>query len=77
MYELDTVPGMVSIPPSGRAAIIAAGPTFPRSWKAGGGRSLLLTGHVDTVALGDNMWSNRPLARKSTMAGCTAWAPLT
>lgn len=27
---------------------------------AGGGRSLLLTGHMDTVALGDNVWSHPP-----------------
>ncbi|MEA3335092.1 MAG: M20/M25/M40 family metallo-hydrolase [Chloroflexota bacterium] len=26
----------------------------------GGGRSLLLTGHMDTVALGDNVWSRPP-----------------
>ena len=26
----------------------------------GGGRSLLLTGHVDTVALGDNVWTSPP-----------------
>ena len=26
----------------------------------GGGRSLLLTGHIDTVALGDNVWTSPP-----------------
>ena len=29
---------------------------------AGGGRSLLLTGHIDTVALGDNVWTHPPFA---------------
>jgi acetylornithine deacetylase len=28
----------------------------------GGGRSLLLSGHIDTVALGDNIWASPPFA---------------
>ena len=61
LYELDEVPGLLEHPDYWPGRDYANRPilcsTLPGK---GGGRSLLLTGHADTVVLGDNVWSKPP-----------------
>ena len=61
LYEPDQAPGLVKHPFYWPGREYRNRPnlcsTLPGS---GGGRSLLLTGHVDTVALGEAAWSHPP-----------------
>ena len=61
LYEPDTVPGLVDHPAfqPGRSYVDRPNVSSLLPGK-GGGRSLLLTGHIDTVALGDNVWQHPP-----------------
>ncbi len=59
MYEPDQVPGLVEHPEywpgrGNRPNVNSIRPGL------GGGRSLLITGHMDTVVLGENIWSHPP-----------------
>jgi acetylornithine deacetylase len=61
MYEPDKVPGMVEHPEWWPGRDYRNRPNVNSILPGrGGGRSLLLTGHVDTVTLGDNVWSHPP-----------------
>ncbi len=61
MYEPDQVPGMVEHPAFWPGRNYRGRPNLSSFLEGkGGGRSLLLTGHMDTVALGDNVWSKPP-----------------
>lgn len=61
MYEPDRVPGLTEHPSYWPGRNYRGRPNVSSRLKGkGGGRSLLLTGHVDTVALGDNAWSKHP-----------------
>jgi acetylornithine deacetylase len=61
MYEPDTVPGMVEHPEYWPGRSYRGRPNVNSILPGrGGGRSLLLTGHVDTVTLGDNVWTHPP-----------------
>jgi acetylornithine deacetylase len=61
MYEPDQVPGMVEHPAFWPGRNYRGRPNISSMLEGkGGGRSLLLTGHMDTVALGDNVWSKPP-----------------
>ena len=61
LYRLDQVPGMLKHPDfwPGRDYTLRPNLVSTLAGK-GGGRSLLLTGHCDTVALGENAWSKPP-----------------
>ena len=76
LYEPDQAPGMVEHPSYWPGRDYHNRPNLhSRLPGRGGGRSLLLTGHVDTVALGDNVWTSPPFRRpKSATASCTGWA---
>jgi acetylornithine deacetylase len=61
MYEPDQVPGLVEHPSFWPGRRYAGRPNVSSLLEGkGDGHSLLLTGHVDTVALGDNVWSKPP-----------------
>ena len=61
MYEPDQVPGLVEHPAFWPGRNYRGRPNLSSLLEGkGGGRSLLLTGHMDTVALGDNVWSKPP-----------------
>jgi len=61
MYQPDRVPGMVEHPDFWPGRNYDRRPNVSSELEGkGGGRSLLLTGHIDTVALGDNLWSVPP-----------------
>jgi acetylornithine deacetylase len=61
MYEPDSVPGMVEHPEYWPGRDYRDRPNLNSVLPGrGGGRSLLLTGHVDTVVPGDNVWSHPP-----------------
>ncbi len=61
LYEPDTVPGLLDHPAYWPGRTYCNRPNLHSLLPgAGGGRSLLLTGHIDTVALGDNAWSYPP-----------------
>ncbi len=61
LYEPDQVPGMVGHPDYWPGRSYKDRPNLTATLPGrGGGRSLLLTGHCDTVALGDNVWSTPP-----------------
>jgi acetylornithine deacetylase len=61
MYRPDEAPGMVEHAAYWPGRDYTDRPNIHSLQKgAGGGRSLLLTGHVDTVALGDNVWTHGP-----------------
>lgn len=49
-----------SIRPAGRATIVTGPICTAPAWPGRRLDSLLLTGHVDTVALGDNVWASPP-----------------
>jgi len=61
VYEADTVPGLKENPyyHPGRSYRGRPNVTSLLPGK-GGGRSLLITGHVDTVAVGDYIWQHPP-----------------
>jgi acetylornithine deacetylase len=61
LYQPDQVPGMREHPDFWPGRDYTDRPNLCSTLKGrGGGRSLLLTGHADTVALGDNVWSKPP-----------------
>ncbi len=61
MYELDQVPGMIEHPAFWPGRNYRGRPNVTSRLEGkGNGRSVLLTGHMDTVALGDNVWSKPP-----------------
>lgn len=61
VYEPDQVPGMVEHPAFWPGRNYRGRPNVSSLLEGrGGGRSLLLTGHIDTVVLGDNIWSVPP-----------------
>lgn len=63
LYEPDQVPGLVGHPAYWPGRNYHNRPNLhSRLPGRGEGRSLLLTGHVDTVALGDNVWTYPPFA---------------
>lgn len=63
LYEPDQAPGLVEHPAYWPGRDYRNRPNLhSRLPGRGGGRSLLLTGHVDTVALGDNVWTYPPFA---------------
>jgi acetylornithine deacetylase len=61
MYEPDTVPGMVEFPEWWPGRTYRNRPNVNSILPGKGvGRSLLLTGHADTVVVGENVWSHPP-----------------
>ncbi|PKO22205.1 MAG: hypothetical protein CVU38_10625 [Chloroflexi bacterium HGW-Chloroflexi-1] len=63
LYEPDQAPGMVEHPAYWPGRDYRNRPNLhSRLPGRGGGRSLLLSGHIDTVALGDNVWTHPPFA---------------
>jgi acetylornithine deacetylase len=61
IYEPDQVPGMLEHPAFWPGRRYRGRPNVSSLLEGkGNGRSLLLTGHMDTVALGDNVWSKPP-----------------
>lgn len=61
VYEPDRVRGMVEHPAFWPGRDYRGRPNVSSLLEGrGGGRSLLLTGHIDTVAVGDNVWSRPP-----------------
>jgi acetylornithine deacetylase len=63
LYEPDQAPGLVEHPAYWPGREYRNRPNLHSHLPGrGGGRSLLLTGHIDTVALGDNLWAHSPFA---------------
>jgi len=63
LYEPDAAPGLVEHPAYWPGRDYRHRPNLhSRLLGRGDGRSLLLTGHIDTVALGDNVWTYPPFA---------------
>lgn len=63
LYQPDQVPGLGEHPEFWPGRDYADRPNLSSTLSGrGGGRSLLLTGHADTVALGENQWSFPPFA---------------
>ena len=63
LYEPDQAPGLVEHPSYWPGRDYRNRPNLHSHLPgAGGGRSLLLSGHVDTVAMGDNVWTYPPFA---------------
>jgi acetylornithine deacetylase len=63
MYEPDKVPGMVDFSEYWPGRDYRDRPNLNSVLRGrGGGRSLLLTGHVDTVVPGDSVWSHPPFS---------------
>lgn len=61
LYEPDQAPGLLGHPAYWPGRNYRGRPNLHSCLPgAGGGRSLLLTGHMDTVALGDNVWTHPP-----------------
>lgn len=61
LYEPNQVPGLVEHPDYWPGRDYRNRPNLSTILKGrGGGRSLLLTGHCDTVALGENAWTRPP-----------------
>ena len=61
LYELDEVEGLLEHPDFWPGRDYANRPNLCSTLPGkGDGRSLLLTGHADTVALGENVWSKPP-----------------
>ena len=61
VYEIDRVPGLLDHPAYWPGRAYGGRPNVTsRLQGAGGGRSLLLTGHVDTVAEGESVWTKPP-----------------
>src|SRR5215472_12401826 len=58
MYDLDTVPGLTQHPLFWNGRTYKERPNVgARREGSGGGRSLLLTGHIDTVPRGTQPWT--------------------
>jgi acetylornithine deacetylase len=66
LYEPDQAPGLLEHPSYWPGRNYRGRPNLhscmPGAGATGAARSLLLTGHVDTVALGDNVWKHPPYA---------------
>jgi len=63
LYEPDKAAGLVEHPDYWPGRDYRNRPNLSAILKGkGGGRSLLLTGHCDTVALGENVWARPPFA---------------
>jgi acetylornithine deacetylase len=61
LYQPDQVEGLLDHPDFWPGRDYTDRPNLCSTLRGkGGGRSLLLTGHADTVALGDNVWSKNP-----------------
>jgi acetylornithine deacetylase len=61
LYEPDSVPGLIEHPAFWPGRDYRGRPNLSsRQTGAGGGRSLLLTGHCDTVPLGESSWTYAP-----------------
>ena len=61
LYQPDMVPGMREHPEFWPGRDYTHRPNLSSRLKGkGGGRSLLLTGHCDTVVLGENLWNYPP-----------------
>ena len=61
LYQPDLVPGMREHPEFWPGRDYSSRPNLSSQLKGkGGGRSLLLTGHCDTVALGESLWRYPP-----------------
>jgi acetylornithine deacetylase len=63
LYELDSVPGLAEHPAFWPGRDYRGRPNLTsRRPGSGGGKSLLLTGHCDTVPLGESAWTHDPYA---------------
>ena len=61
LYQPDLVPGLREHPEFWPGRDYSDRPNLSSQLKGrGGGRSLLLTGHGDTVAVGENVWNHPP-----------------
>src|SRR5215470_19725547 len=63
MYELTEAPGFTDHPVYRAGREYRNRPNVSAVWKgSGGGKSLLLSGHIDTVPRGSAQWSRDPFA---------------
>jgi len=66
VYDIDTVPGMTEHPDFWPGRNYRDRPNVSSLLDGkGGGSSLLLTGHMDTVVLGDNVWTRDPFGAET------------
>ncbi len=63
MYDIRGVPGLRQHPAFRHTRVYANRPNVAALWQgSGGGRSLLLSGHIDTVPRGSARWSRDPFS---------------